>query len=81
MKIWQRQLSASAVDFHGCSKPTGLHRAYPNILSYEAMRCGMFYGIPLLIRIISFNVSLPVCWEVELIILPGSMRKQHIGEI
>ncbi|MCC8171527.1 MAG: glycoside hydrolase family 97 protein, partial [Parabacteroides sp.] len=27
------------VDFHGCSKPTGLHRAYPNILSYEAMRC------------------------------------------
>ncbi len=27
------------VDYHGCSKPTGLHRAYPNILSYEAMRC------------------------------------------
>lgn len=27
------------VDFHGCSKPTGLHRAYPNVLSYEAMRC------------------------------------------
>lgn len=27
------------VDFHGCSKPTGLHRAYPNILTYEAMRC------------------------------------------
>ena len=26
------------VDFHGCSKPTGLHRAYPNILTYEAMR-------------------------------------------
>lgn len=26
------------VDFHGCSKPTGLHRAYPNILSYEAVR-------------------------------------------
>ncbi|HET7733068.1 MAG TPA: glycoside hydrolase family 97 catalytic domain-containing protein, partial [Paludibacter sp.] len=26
------------VDFHGCSKPTGLNRAYPNILSYEAVR-------------------------------------------
>ena len=26
------------VDFHGCSKPTGLRRAYPNILTYEAMR-------------------------------------------
>jgi len=26
------------VDFHGCSKPTGLNRAYPNILSFEAVR-------------------------------------------
>lgn len=26
------------VDFHGCSKPTGLNRAYPNILTYEAVR-------------------------------------------
>ncbi len=26
------------VDFHGCSKPTGLNRAYPNILNYEAVR-------------------------------------------
>lgn len=26
------------VDFHGCSKPTGLNRAYPNILTFEAVR-------------------------------------------
>ncbi len=26
------------VDFHGCSKPTGLHRKYPNILNYEAVK-------------------------------------------
>lgn len=26
------------VDFHGCSKPTGLSRKYPNILNYEAVR-------------------------------------------
>ena len=26
------------VDFHGCSKPTGLSRAYPNVLNYEAVR-------------------------------------------
>lgn len=26
------------VDFHGCSKPTGLSRMYPNILNYEAVR-------------------------------------------
>lgn len=26
------------VDFHGCSKPTGLSRMYPNVLNYEAVR-------------------------------------------
>lgn len=26
------------VDFHGCSKPTGLERTYPNIVNYEAVR-------------------------------------------
>ncbi|MBE7177335.1 MAG: glycoside hydrolase family 97 protein [Mucilaginibacter polytrichastri] len=31
----RRQL---VVDFHGCSKPTGLQRTYPNILNYEAVR-------------------------------------------
>lgn len=26
------------IDFHGCSKPTGLERKYPNIVNYEAVR-------------------------------------------
>lgn len=26
------------VNFHGCSKPTGLQKAYPNIINYEAVR-------------------------------------------
>ncbi|MEO1451518.1 MAG: glycoside hydrolase family 97 catalytic domain-containing protein, partial [Bacteroidota bacterium] len=26
------------VDYHGCSKPTGMHRTYPNIINYEAVR-------------------------------------------
>lgn len=26
------------VDFHGCSKPTGMERTYPNIVNYEAVR-------------------------------------------
>lgn len=30
----QRQM---IVDFHGCAKPSGLHKAYPNILNYEAV--------------------------------------------
>ncbi|MCT4586930.1 MAG: glycoside hydrolase family 97 protein [Carboxylicivirga sp.] len=26
------------VDFHGCSKPTGLHRTYPNLINFEGVR-------------------------------------------
>lgn len=26
------------VNFHGCSKPTGLNRMYPNVVTYEAVR-------------------------------------------
>lgn len=26
------------IDFHGCSKPTGLQKTYPNIVNYEAVR-------------------------------------------
>lgn len=26
------------VNFHGCSKPTGLQRAYPNVINFEAVR-------------------------------------------
>jgi len=26
------------VNFHGCSKPTGLHRTYPNVINFEAVR-------------------------------------------
>ncbi|MGV8829367.1 MAG: glycoside hydrolase family 97 protein [Breznakibacter sp.] len=26
------------IDFHGSTKPTGLHRTYPNVISYEAVR-------------------------------------------
>ncbi|MBL7112678.1 MAG: glycoside hydrolase family 97 protein [Bacteroidales bacterium] len=25
------------VDFHGCSKPTGLHRTFPNVVNYEGV--------------------------------------------
>lgn len=25
------------LDYHGCSKPTGLHRTYPNLINYEAV--------------------------------------------
>ncbi|HCZ34517.1 MAG TPA: hypothetical protein DHV26_01160 [Cytophagales bacterium] len=41
---WFEKIAATAakyklmVNFHGCSKPTGLERAYPNIVNYEAVR-------------------------------------------
>lgn len=41
---WFEKIAAAAakrhlmVDFHGCSKPTGLQRTYPNIVNYEAVR-------------------------------------------
>ncbi len=41
---WFEKIASAAakkklmVNFHGCSKPTGLERAYPNIVNYEAVR-------------------------------------------
>lgn len=41
---WFEQIAQAAakrnlmVNFHGCSKPTGLQRTYPNIVNYEAVR-------------------------------------------
>lgn len=41
---WFEQIANAAakrnlmVNFHGCSKPTGLQRTYPNIVNYEAVR-------------------------------------------
>ncbi|WP_026327253.1 glycoside hydrolase family 97 protein [Proteiniphilum acetatigenes] len=41
---WYETLAAKAatyklmVNYHGCSKPTGLQRTYPNIITFEAVR-------------------------------------------
>jgi len=41
---WYETLAAKAADYklmvnyHGCSKPTGLQRAYPNIVNFESVR-------------------------------------------
>ena len=41
---WYEEIARKAADYrlmvnlHGCSKPTGLQRAYPNIVNYEAVR-------------------------------------------
>ncbi len=43
VEFYERLTKAAAehhllVDYHGCSKPTGLHRTYPNLVNYEAVR-------------------------------------------
>lgn len=43
VEFYERMASEAArhklmVDFHGCSKPTGLHRTYPNVINFEAVR-------------------------------------------
>lgn len=42
--VFHERLAAEAakrqllVNFHGCPKPTGLHRTYPNVINYEGVR-------------------------------------------
>ncbi|MEZ4773968.1 MAG: glycoside hydrolase family 97 protein [Bacteroidia bacterium] len=43
INFYERLVKAGAehnllIDIHGCSKPTGLHRTYPNLINYEAVR-------------------------------------------
>lgn len=41
---WMEKIAKAAaerhlmIDFHGCGKPTGMQRTYPNIVNYEAVR-------------------------------------------
>lgn len=42
IEFYERLIAEAAkhhllVDFHGCSKPTGLHRTYPNLINYEGV--------------------------------------------
>lgn len=56
--------------FHGCPVPTGLHRTYPNILNYEAVRgaeCNFWE------KTLTPNITLvflsSACWQDRQIIL------------
>lgn len=47
IEFYERMAKAAAehhllVDFHGCSKPTGLHRTYPNVVNFEAVKGNEF---------------------------------------
>lgn len=69
------------VDYHGCSKPTGLSRTYPNIINYEGVR-GNEYN--------KFNKDETPGHNVDLVFTrmvagpmdytPGAMRNSIQGE-
>lgn len=66
---------------HGCPKPSGLHRAYPNILSYEAIRgaeCNFWDkgSNP------DYHVQFPFIRMLAgpLDYTPGSLRNKHVSE-
>ncbi|MGM9738208.1 MAG: glycoside hydrolase family 97 protein [Candidatus Cryptobacteroides sp.] len=68
------------VNFHGCSKPTGLNRMYPNVVTYEAVRgaeCSKwdFTANP------EHHLTIPfvrmLCGSLDY--TPGSMRNKSIS--
>nr|WP_321454223.1 glycoside hydrolase family 97 protein [uncultured Carboxylicivirga sp.] len=47
IEFYERMIKEAAkhhllIDYHGCSKPTGLHRTYPNLINYESVHGGEY---------------------------------------
>ena len=47
IEFYERMIKEAAkhhllIDYHGCSKPTGLHRTYPNLINYEGVHGGEY---------------------------------------
>ena len=70
------------IDFHGCSKPSGLQRTYPNVLNYEAV-----FGLEQLrwskpeLDMVAHDVTLPFTRMVAgpMDYTPGAMRNSVKG--
>lgn len=70
------------VDFHGCTKPTGLQRKYPNILNYEAIYGNEVnkFGEPITTThtaMIPFIRGLAGPFDFT----PGGFRNTHLNEM
>ncbi|MDR1022854.1 MAG: glycoside hydrolase family 97 protein [Prevotellaceae bacterium] len=65
------------VDFHGCGKPTGLQRMYPNILNFEAVRgaeCAKWDLTPNPVHHLTFPFTRMLGGSLDY--TPGSMRNR-----
>lgn len=69
------------VDFHGAFKPSGLRRAYPNVLSYEGLKGGENNKWSLGITP-QHNLTLPFIRMVAgpMDYTPGSLRNAHFSQ-
>lgn len=84
---WIEKLARDCADrelllvLHGCPKPTGLHRAYPNIITYEAVRgneCAKWDKTPNADYHLQFPFIRMLAGPLDY--TPGSMRNCHIDE-
>ncbi len=66
------------VDFHGCTKPTGLSRTYPNVINYEAV-LGNEYNKLLDKVSVNHKVMLAFTRALQgpMDYTPGGMRNKH----
>jgi alpha-glucosidase len=84
---WFEQLAKDCADrglmiiFHGCSKPTGLQRTYPNIVNYEAVRgaeCDKWDNTPNPDYHMQFPFIRMLAGPLDY--TPGSMRNVHLAQ-
>lgn len=80
---WYEQIAETAarhrlmLDYHGCSKPTGLQRKYPNIINYEAVRgaeCSKWDLTANPEHHLTFPFTRMLCGSVDY--TPGAMRNR-----
>lgn len=81
---WMEQIAQKCADlglvviFHGCSKPTGLQRTYPNIVNFEAVRgaeCAKWDDSPNPDYHLQFPFVRMLAGPLDY--TPGSMRNLH----
>ena len=71
------------VDFHGCTKPTGLHRKYPNIINYEAVYGNEVNKFSDVYATASHKTMIPFIRGLAgpMDFTPGGFRNVHLSEM
>lgn len=72
------------IDFHGCSKPSGFNRTWPNCITFEGIR-GMEYSVispTAYFAMVENNLTFPFIRQLSgpCDLTPGSMVNKKLGE-